>query len=84
LESVLAYYCLAVSIVVWEGGASREARCYNIASNMVEKSEIEPGMELKAGLRTCQKRQASGSVEWEGVPGDDEVELPTATCGDGP
>jgi hypothetical protein len=51
---------------------------------MVEKSEIEPGMELKAGLRTCQKRKASGSVEWEGVPGDDEVELPTETCGDGP
>ncbi|KAF7677949.1 hypothetical protein GT037_004808 [Alternaria burnsii] len=41
-------------------------------------------MELKAGLRTCQKRQASGSVEWEGVPGEGEGELPTATCGDGP
>jgi hypothetical protein len=42
LESVLAYYCLAVSMVVWEGGAPREAKCYNMASNMVEKSEIEP------------------------------------------
>jgi len=42
LESVLAYYCLAVSIVVCEGGAPKEAKCYNIDSNMADKCEIEP------------------------------------------
>jgi len=36
----------------------------------------EPWVELEAGSKTCQKRQASGSVEWEGVPGEDEVEFP--------
>ena len=45
----------------------------------------EPGMELEAGWKTCQKRQASGSVEWEGGgPGEDEGALPTVMCGDGP
>jgi len=41
-------------MVVWKGWGPEGGECYNIDSDIVEKSEVEPGMELRAGLRTCQ------------------------------